>query len=109
MAKIDLLRGTITCRLNPGRLVMSSSIDATSKIDVDFAEFVLASLLRHVDADWGVVPLRNKVENNKALISGGRLFSAYRLDELTVWILTEEDRSSTLVLFPEEYDVKVAE
>jgi len=109
LAKIDLMRGTITCRLNPGRLVMSKLIDEITLIDVDFAEFVFASIVRHVDADWGVVSLSNKAANNKALISGGRLFSAYRLNELTIWILTQEDRSSTQIIFPDEYDVNIGE
>ena len=38
------------------------------------------------------------------LIDGGRIFSAYHLDDGTkIWIITESDRSSTCVLLPSEY------
>ena len=42
--------------------------------------------------------------NDRALIDGERLLSAYTLVGGTkVWVITEADRSSTCILLPEEY------
>jgi hypothetical protein len=36
-------------------------------------------------------------------IHGGRTFSAYEVAGKRVWIITEADQTSTVVLFPSEY------
>lgn len=61
-------------------------------------------LMRHVSGDWGEVPEEDKTENEVSLLNGYRILSAYRtkLGE-RLWILTEEDRSVTTILLPEEY------
>ena len=72
--------------------------------DSNFAEFVLESLLRHTNADWGDLSEEDKQENEFSLKHNLRLLSAYERDGLPkIWIITEADRSVTTVLFPEEY------
>lgn len=64
----------------------------------------LSYLMRHACGDWGEVCREDARANDKALLSGERLLSAYRLPDGTkVWIVTEADRSSTCILLPEEY------
>jgi hypothetical protein len=74
---------------------------------VDAAGVAPAALLaRHVAGDWGVVPPEDARENELGLRMGFRLVSSYPVgDDPTtrVWIITEADRSSTLLLLPEEY------
>lgn len=43
--------------------------------------------------------------NNRALIEGTRLLSAYVLADgaTRIWIITEADRSATTILLPDEY------
>ena len=41
--------------------------------------------------------------NEAALHHGGRLFSAYGFGKNRFWIITEADRSATVVLMPEDY------
>jgi len=61
-------------------------------------------LLRHATGDWGEMCEEDKAANDKALERGGRLFSAYRNACGTkFWIITEQDRSATTILLPEEY------
>ena len=60
-------------------------------------------LSRHVRGDWGELCEEDRQANEDALHSGGRLFSAYSVDEVRIWVITEADRSSTCVLLPEEY------
>lgn len=43
-------------------------------------------------------------ENERALTSGGRLFSAYNTaDGVRIWVISEWDRSVTTLLLPLEY------
>lgn len=61
-------------------------------------------LQRHLWGDWGDVCAADRTANNKALLTGERVLSAYRLHDGTkIWIITEADRSVTTILLPEEY------
>ena len=61
-------------------------------------------LYRHANGDFGLVSEEDKAYNEEALVTGGRIMSAYR-DRLDVkyWIITEADRSATTILLPSEY------
>lgn len=62
------------------------------------------ALNRHVHGDWGIVADETKRSNDRALNGGDRLFSVYlSANEVRFWIITEQDRSVTTVLLPEEY------
>ncbi len=61
-------------------------------------------LLRHVAGEWGDQDEHDRQENEKALINGTRLLSAYcSITGTRYWIITEHDRSVTTVLLPEDY------
>ncbi len=65
-----------------------------------------ALLARHAAGDWGVVPPEDARENALSLRQGFRLVSSYPVGDdpaARVWIITEADRSATLLLLPEEY------
>lgn len=65
---------------------------------------VLTALWRHAAGDWGEVCAEDKELNDRALIDGTRLLSAYVAEDGTrFWVITEADRSATTVLLPEEY------
>ena len=84
-----------------GRIVATpGALSALEKAEQLPAEF----LDRHVNGDWGEVPDADKEENELAVEQGLRILSAYTTsagDKL--WILTEADRSVTILLLPEEY------
>ncbi len=62
------------------------------------------ALLRHQTADWGTVCIADWKENDVAVESGCRILSSYQSgSNVTFWVITEADRSSTTVLLPEEY------
>lgn len=65
-------------------------------------EDVLAALSRHVVGDWGEVDREDWNANERALCEGGRLVSVYRSSR-KFYVITEQDRSLTTVLLPEEY------
>ena len=59
---------------------------------------------RHVNGDWGEVPEEDKQENELAVEQGLRILSAYTTSaDDRIWILTEADRSATILMLPEEY------
>lgn len=60
-------------------------------------------LLRHLSCDWGDLCESDRKTNDRALVEGERLFSAYQTSEGRVWVITEADRSVTTLLLPEEY------
>jgi hypothetical protein len=67
-------------------------------------EEIVSALSRHVQGDWGTLDKEDWSANERALLQGGRLFSAYQSSQnIKFWIITEWDRSVTTVLLPEDY------
>ena len=63
-----------------------------------------AYLTRHVTGDWREMDAEDQETNRRALRVGARVFSAYQFgDNKKLWVITEADRSSTLILLPSEY------
>ena len=65
-------------------------------------------LQRHISGDWGDVCAEDRQENERSLIHGWRLLSAYTLSNGTkIWIITEAIndgiRESTCILLPSDY------
>lgn len=59
---------------------------------------------RHICGDWGEVNDEDKASNDRDVLSGNRLLSAYlATDGTRVWVITEADRSATTILLPGEY------
>ncbi|MCP5528020.1 MAG: hypothetical protein H7A47_14605 [Verrucomicrobiales bacterium] len=64
---------------------------------------ITRALHRHVRGDWGELDAPDRQENERSLLDGCRLLSAYRASNgIKFWIITEADRSVT-VLLPEDY------
>jgi hypothetical protein len=71
---------------------------------------MLALTLRHVTGDFGDLSENDRTANIEAIEQGERILSCYLLRELPgqacgepVWIITEADRASTVILLPHEY------
>jgi hypothetical protein len=61
-------------------------------------------LNRHARGDWGDLSEDDRLENEFSVIEGLRILSAYRTTmDVTVWVITEADRSRTTILLPDEY------
>lgn len=89
-------------RFNPGSIAMTEGVHAL----VHAGRLNPAPYLRrHLGGDWGDLDGSDKRQNDAALKSGqDRLFSSYQVDtDLTLWIITEWDRSVTTLLLPSEY------
>jgi hypothetical protein len=61
------------------------------------------ALRRHAAGDWGDICPEDADENEHSLKEGFRLHSVYGTGERRLWIITEDDRSVTTILMPEDY------
>lgn len=88
-----------------GHLYLTRGVSEECGKDAGFCEFVQSSLSRHASGDWGDMSEDDKKENEYSVDKHLRIFSAYDLknSDKKVWIITEADRSTTTVLFPDEY------
>lgn len=66
---------------------------------------VIDLLMRHAKGDWGVVCAADARSNDRAVVDGTRVLSAYELGagRERLWIITEADRRVTTLLLPDEY------
>jgi len=62
-------------------------------------------LMRHSFGDWSEACESTKLQNDEAVKNGEeRILSVYKsIKGVTIWIITEYDRSATKILLPEEY------
>ena len=77
----------------PGALARLAEVGATA----------LQLIARHGRGDWGELSPEDRQANAAALKNGWRILSAYRIQAVRFWVITEADRSVTTVLLPEEY------
>lgn len=92
-------------KFKPGDVVATSGVYEMIGEDIKFSQFVTNSFARHCDGDWGDLCEEDKMANDFALRNGDdRLFSKYNYkDGISIYIITEWDRSVTTILLPEEY------
>ena len=82
-----------------GRVVATPGVLAAVPND----EMQLA-LSRHHHGDWGDVCEHDRVENERSLLDGSRIFSVYRTKAgVKFYIITEAGREVTTALLPDEY------
>ena len=89
-----------------GSFYITRGIDAEMKKNRRFRKFLVDSIRKYVNKDWGDTPSEDAELNEQALESGDRLLAVYDNSEspnLRIWIITEADRSATTILFPDEY------
>lgn len=60
-------------------------------------------IARHASGDWGDMCEEDRQANESALVNDSRIFSAYELEGVKLYVITEADRSATTVLLAEEY------
>jgi hypothetical protein len=79
-----------------GKIVSTpSALDQLTQADI------LLAIQRHQAGDWGEVDEHDRAANDRALVEGTRILSAYQSANGTkFWLITEADRSHTTVLLP---------
>ncbi len=93
-------------KFNLGQVVATPGALEALEASGQTAQFFLE---KHQRGDWGSLDEQDKQANDRALVDGSRLLSAYRtLKGERLWIITEavgDDgrRSSSTILRPSEY------
>ncbi len=89
-----------SCRFPSGAVVTTPGASALLREhNVAFAPL----LAKHLSGDWGQVSANDAQANETALSEGGYILSSYPVDDQTVWVITDADRSVTTFLLPSEY------
>lgn len=87
-------------RFDLGRLVITpGAVEETTEAIVHPVQLIS----RHVEGEWGDLPQEDIETNERALETGGRIFSAYEMNGKKFYVITEADGSVTTVLRPDEY------
>jgi hypothetical protein len=83
-----------------GRIIMWPEAEASMRMQgINPASL----LLRHMTGDWGDASDDQKRANNEAVREGGRILSAYEAGRRRLLVMTESDRSITIIMtFPED-------
>lgn len=84
-----------------GHVVMT---EGAASLNVDFSPW----LALHAEGKWGELDSFDRRQNDRAVKEGLRILSAYDVSvgdgqPERIWIITESDRSSTVILLPAEY------
>ena len=53
--------------------------------------------------DWTEMDVEDQQANRDAVAHGDRVFSAYIIQGIKFWVITEANRSVTTILLPSEY------
>ncbi len=86
-----------------GTTTITLGINTRMMEDTEFAIFVIDSLKRHSDCDWGDIENENKMLNDEAFKTGSRIISRYQYNDNTfISIVTEPGNSKTTIHFPGE-------
>lgn len=86
-------------KFTPGQIMITQG--AIAKVPPKEA---ILGLVRHVAGDWGDLDEHDRRENEAALQHDFRLLSRYvTVDGTAFYVITEHDRSYTIILLPEEY------
>lgn len=87
-----------------GTMVATRGVNEEMDRNPEFHDFVNKSFERHINGDWGDICEEDKQSNDEALNNHGSLYSKYIFNgDISIFIITEWDRSATTILFPEEY------
>lgn len=91
-------------KLELGHVVTTIKVANKIANDPVFAQFVMDSLYKkYANCDWGNTCKEDSYANNCAIANKERVLAVYKMNDVTIWIITEWDRSVTTILFPEEY------
>lgn len=94
----------MSLRFDLGRLVTTAGVHAAIEENPEFRAFVSKSFERYYMCDWGDTCEEDAKQNDESVENGERILAVYKFnDRMTIWIITEWDRSTTTILFPEEY------
>lgn len=103
-----------TIKFPAGQLTTSAAVfeilaAEQSRVKKPFETFIFDCFDRHIRGDFGDIDNEDKERNRAAIDNGARILSVYNTPDGLVdgkdviWVITEADRRSTIILFPSDY------
>jgi hypothetical protein len=93
----------MTEKQNTTAVFVSEGIRDLAQKDRDFAAFLFGALRKHYGGNKGDLDLCDEREKELYLANCDRMVSAYFYKAGKIWMVTESDRSVTIVLLPREH------
>lgn len=84
-------------------MYITSGIDQAIKEDNYYLYEIIDIFIKFGNGNWGILDANDIEANNLALVNNKRLLGSYLTSKGKVFIITESDRSYTVVMFAEEY------
>lgn len=112
VAEIELTRAEVLpLALETHQIGMTEALHnelSEVRTESEIQGLVARMLSRHASGDWGEVCAQDADTNNEALKYGNRIVSAYTIERIKVWVITDagwKDGSwlHTMILRPEDY------
>ena len=85
-----------------GVVVVTRAIKNLMNQSQIFSNEIEASFNKFIQKDWGIAPLNSKGKPY-GVKNGDTIFGKYQTTEGIIYIVTEYDRSYTVIMLPEEY------
>lgn len=82
---------------------MSNGIGERIITDAEFSKGVVGAVKKYVRCDWGDTSEHDKLLNDEAVETKGRILAGYKIGDEKIWIITDYGHESTTILFPSEY------
>lgn len=87
-----------------GQVVVTKRVNYAIYESAAFSAFIVSSLEKYKNHDWGNLCEEDKKMNNSAIKNNDdRILAKYNYGETAIYIITEWDRSTTTILFVDEY------
>lgn len=87
-----------------GQVVQTRGIAAACEESSDFTLEVHQAFYKYLKCDWGDTCEEDKPLNDSAVENNDdRILAKYKTSKGNIFIITEADRSSTCILFADEY------
>lgn len=87
-----------------GQVVQTQSIYNKCKEDTSFYKEVISAFNRYIECDWGDLSDDDKELNDSAIENNNdRILARYNTSFKPIYIITDYDRSTTTILFRDEY------
>lgn len=91
-------------KLELGQVVQTRGIYEACQEDEAFSREVMQAFNKYTACNWGDLDDEDKALNDAALENGDdRILAAYKTSKGKLYIITEWDRSSTCIMFANEY------
>lgn len=86
-----------------GNLYATRKVEALMHENRKFSDDIHTALNKYIHNDWSDTCPEDVEVNNISINQDGRILAVYETIEGRIWIITDEYRTSTTILFPSEY------